>query len=327
LDLTIGLTGTGAETQVSITNNRQLNYYSGFQPMYIDFQFDFIAVKGQTVDQGGDPEREAMLFYRREAGTTTNLFWGLNPSEYYNEYTQGDITTPCIPVVLVKTVDNNPVTFVRFTQTQNVAPAPTSSSSEEPEPTSSSVEPEPTSSSVEPTPSEVVTETAPLMKLFGLRTTQTVRANSTRVRTRRNGTPGGFSAFQAVQPVITIDQEEIFETDANQISLVFNEGLGATEQSSIGFTKFFQSVDPDPTPTSSSSSVEPTPTSSTSSGSESSGTSGGMEWWVWVIIGLIIFLIIVGVLLYFITKNKEEEEENDDYMSPEENKQFADEED
>mgnify|MGYP000116622065 CR=1 FL=1 len=98
---------------------------------------------------------------------------------------------------------------------------------------------------------------------------------------------------------MVITDTEVYKENAEKISIIFNKELG-TAKTDVKFTQFFSVVDPTP--------------------EEESKT----PWWVWVIIGLVVFLVIVGVLLYFLTKNKEEDEENDEYMTPEdENKDQA----
>lgn len=118
------------------------------------------------------------------------------------------------------------------------------------------------------------------------------------LKSRRNSlgadeTKGSFKSFQTAVPSLDITDKEVYQPDAEKLSLLFNGELG-TGKSDIKFTSLFSVVDPVP--------------------EDDSKT----PWWVWVIIGLVVFLVIVGILLYFLTKNKEEDEENDEYMTPEE---------
>ena len=106
---------------------------------------------------------------------------------------------------------------------------------------------------------------------------------------------GSFKSLQTAISSLDITDKEIYADDANKIQLVFNEQLGAA-QSDVKLAAFFAVVVPKP--------------------ADDSKT----PWWVWVIIGLVVFLVIVGVLLYFLTKNKEQDEENDEYMTPEDEK-------
>lgn len=223
-------------------------------PLYMDFEQDIVAVKARSYDAQGIATSEAMLFYRRDANTSQDVFWGLSPSAYFNELKEGDKTTVSIPVVITSFNGTAQTSYVRFTQTQTVEPVPSSVSS----------------------------------------------FLSSRKRSASNeDTNGSFKSLQTAIPSLDITDKEIYQADADKIQLVFNGELGAGK-SDIKFAQFFSVVVPTP--------------------EDDSKT----PWWVWVIIGLVVFLVIVGVLLYFLTKNKEEDEENDEYMTPEdENKEQA----
>lgn len=113
---------------------------------------------------------------------------------------------------------------------------------------------------------------------------------------------------------LIIKDENIYREDAANISLVFNSELPQDEETAFSLEQTFPSAEPKPVvppPT-----PEPTPPAP---------EKKGLAWWVWLIIGLVIFLIIVGVVLYFMSRRKtDEEEEEDTYMTPDENKKFAD---
>jgi len=56
-----------------------------------------------------------MLFYRRDANTSQDVFWGLSPSAYFNELKEGDKTTVSIPVVITSFNGTTQTSYVRFT--------------------------------------------------------------------------------------------------------------------------------------------------------------------------------------------------------------------
>lgn len=311
LDITFSVTEVDDVPVLKVDKTNLLNYFDEYQPVYIDFEEDIIAVKGRIYDNNGEATKEAMLFYVRNPELTSDLYWGLNPEQYLTEWTEGDITTPSIPVTVVTFEGDVKSVFMRFTQLQTIAPEPTSSS-EDP------------SSSEEPGPSEKKNKDTYFMNMLGLRAEP--QTGGVKKTSSRNDKEGGFRAFKTALATITISQPEIYQTDADQIKFIFNSGLGQAAQTSVPISDFYETVEPTPSSGESSGSES---SGSESSGSESSGSTPeeeGLPWWVWVIIGLIVFLIIVGILLYFLTKNKEEEEENDEYMTPDENKKFTDEE-
>lgn len=251
LDLTFSPTGTQeSDINLTISKTRSLLGFNYMLPVYIDFEQDIVAVKARSYDTNGVATSEAMLFYRRDEGTTQNLFWGLSPSAYFNELKEGDITTISIPVVVTSFNAGTLTNYVRFTQTQTEPPAPSSKSFLRPR------------------------------------------------RIRADETKGSFKSLQTTIPSLDITDNEVYQSEADKLAILFNGELG-TGKSSIKFTSFFSVVDPTP--------------------EEESST----PWWVWVIIGLVVFLVIVGILLYFLTKNKEEDEENDEYMTPEDEKDQA----
>lgn len=107
---------------------------------------------------------------------------------------------------------------------------------------------------------------------------------------------GTFKGMVTAEPTLVIGDKEIYSDDANKIQIVFNQNSGAAA-STINLISFFNKVDE-------------------RNGKDDKST----PWWVWVIVGLVVFLVIVGVLLYFLTKNKEDDEEDDEYMTPEDGK-------
>ena len=256
LDLTFSPSGTTEQDiKLEVSKTRSLLGFNYMFPIYIDFEQDIVAVKARSYNTDGVATGEAMLFYRRDANTSQNLFWGLSPAAYFNELKEGDVTTVSIPVVVTTFNGDTQTNYVRFTQTQNQAPVPSSSSA---------------SSFL-----------------------------SSRRQSSNDETKGSFSSLQTAIPSLVITDTEVYKENAEKISIIFNKELG-TAKTDVKFTQFFSVVDPTP--------------------EEESKT----PWWVWVIIGLVVFLVIVGVLLYFLTKNKEEDEENDEYMTPEdENKDQA----
>ena len=211
LDITFEPKGNTPQTyDLEVKKTNSLNYFSDFLPVYIDFEEDIIAVKGRSFNKDNTPKSEAMLFYVRNPDLTKDLYWGLNPSQYFNEWKETDITTVSIPVtaVVFDKDDNNSV-YIRFTQTQTEAPS--SSSSEDP--------------------------SSGLDSLASIN--DQIRVNQTR--------EGGFSAFKISMTTLTINSPEIYKDEANQIKLVFNSELGAA-QTSIPLGKFFEVVDPTPVP-------------------------------------------------------------------------------
>lgn len=286
LDLTLSFTGKQAETKVAITKQKDFNYYSDYQPIYIDFDTEFVTVKGRIYDKTGAATKESMLIYSRKEGGSSDLHWGLKPVDYLEEWKEGDITTPSIPVVISVVKNNKLLSKVRFTQLQKEAPPSTVSNN--------------------PRINQNKVRNTFFMDLLGLRVNKKKRNTNS-----SSNAKGGFNSMNFQQAAIKIEQDEIYDTDAKQINLVFNSGLGSASQTQVPLTNFYETVDPTPSG------------SSASSGGGSDDNDELLPWWVWVIIGLIIFLVVVGILLYFLTKNKEEEEENDEYVTAEENKQFV----
>ena len=108
LDITFEVSDDAGDVTLGVKKTNLLNYYSDFQPVYIDFEEDIVVVKGRSATA------EAMLFYVRNPALTSDLYWGLNPEEYYEEFVEGETTTPCIPVTAV-TFDTDKKTMIRIT--------------------------------------------------------------------------------------------------------------------------------------------------------------------------------------------------------------------
>jgi len=88
-------------------------------PIYFDFTQDWIVVKALLLTEAKFDEK--MLFYSRTTGASEFVMWGLEPSEYFNEYDPNMYFTSSIPVAVYKKVTvagtDEWITSFRFTQT------------------------------------------------------------------------------------------------------------------------------------------------------------------------------------------------------------------
>lgn len=118
-----------------------------------------------------------------------------------------------------------------------------------------------------------------------------------------------FSGFKAQELRINLS-ENVTVSDVSNITFVLNK------QTAVGVLDIFERVEPDPpapTPSPTSSSVTPSPTP----GPTPTPPSGndGIPWWVWVIVGVVIFAILMGLVLRYLTKPPKGSDEIDPYYS------------
>lgn len=107
----ITVTYDSAGKAITFAGERQYFYFEDYLPVYIDFNEEFVIMKSRNA------QKEAMMFYRRSSEVPNQLFWGLEPSEYYNK--EGAMTNS-IPLIYTTGEGQTAATNYRFTQ--NIAP-------------------------------------------------------------------------------------------------------------------------------------------------------------------------------------------------------------
>lgn len=225
-DITVQYDATAKS--LTFQNERQYFYFEDYLPIYIDFNEEYVIMKSRN-----GAKKEAMMFYRRSTEVSNELFWGLEPSEYYN--VAGD-TTNSVPLIFTSGTGETAATEYRFTQ------------------------------------------------------------NISATQKKLSQTPQNpFSAVKMQDVQLVLGADLTAEQAAN-VTIAFNGGK--TEGDKINILKIFKEAAPEPTP--------PAPED-----------DDGVPWWVWVIIGMVVFLILVTLLLKFLTKTKDDAEEEDVYYGSE----------
>ena len=84
----------------------------------VDFVEDKMVVKARTYDEQGKSKTEAMLFYQRGVLPANDLVWGMNPTEYFNEWKEGYNYTTSIPIFFIGEAEEHSkkIVYMRFTQ-------------------------------------------------------------------------------------------------------------------------------------------------------------------------------------------------------------------
>lgn len=114
----------------------------------------------------------------------------------------------------------------------------------------------------------------------------------------KEGERGTFYQFQPAEAMLTLGSN-ITLGEANNVKIVFNEGITELSGHYIEMMNFFNGTAIPPAP--------PAPSKSTEEDNPNQ-----IPWWVWVIIGMIVFLIFVAFLLRFLTREKDDLEEEED---------------
>jgi hypothetical protein len=148
------------------------------------------------------------------------------------------------------------------------------------------------------------TNSLPLVVTYGSETkiafTQdTGKSKSMMLRKVAEGDRGTFFQTEFSKTILTLS-ENLNENEVKDIQIWFNADIGTGTPQVEDIMNFFNK-----------SNTPPAPTSATSA------TSGNIPnddipWWVWVIIGMVIFLIFVAFLLKFLTREKDDIEEEED---------------
>ena len=310
-----------AESKLTFENPRSYNYFGDYQPIYIDFDENYLAVKARTpvatnADGATVPSKEAVLVYNRKEGATQQLIWGLTPDQYFF-YPQAGMrdtkfeATTSLPIVVSETIDGATTTGIRFSQNPaNLPPPqPSSSSSSSSSPTSSETTSGTSSSSTN-------TNSNPQPTLYKRRMFKTItKSVSTPIRDANDF--GLFKGFVVGEPALTI-VKKLYKNSQDDAGIVINDETGA--EGVTGTEVKVNAIFDKPLPDNSAGT-----STSTSDDSTTSTTSGKpwMPWWGWVIIGMIIFLIATAFLLRCLTKVKDDEEEEDIYYDTKQREDMA----
>lgn len=104
----ITLKYSSEDKTLNFENERQYFFFENYLPTYIDFNEEYVIMKSK------DGDKEAMLFHRRGADLPKDLYWGLEPSQYYNK--EGATTTNSLPLIYTSGEGETTQTEIRFTQ-------------------------------------------------------------------------------------------------------------------------------------------------------------------------------------------------------------------
>jgi hypothetical protein len=102
---------------LKVTNEKTYNNYKDFVPLMVDFELDKMVVKARSYDNEGKPKSEAMLFYQRDNRLTEDLYWGMKPVEYYNDWKESQSSTDSIPLLYVEKFEGleKTIVYLRYT--------------------------------------------------------------------------------------------------------------------------------------------------------------------------------------------------------------------
>jgi len=117
-------------------------------------------------------------------------------------------------------------------------------------------------------------------------------------RKNKNEDRGTFYQFITEKSLLILGGN-LDENDVKKVQIIFNEGVTPTSGHYYPIMNFFNETN------------TPIPPSSASSGGDEP-TEDDIPWWVWVIIGMVVFLIFVAFLLKFLTREKTDIEEEED---------------